>query len=59
MSNGQHASPPTLDGQPGLVERVSEIRATRPQAIAEVVGLLGAWLAVGVTHVLRRTGLPS
>jgi len=24
-----------------------------------VVGLLGAWLAVGVTHVLRRTGLPS
>src|SRR3984893_11904894 len=38
MSNGQTASAPTLDGQPGLVERISEIRATRPQAIAEALG---------------------
>jgi hypothetical protein len=38
MSNGQHASEPTLNGQTGLVERISEIRATRPQAIAEALG---------------------
>jgi hypothetical protein len=37
MANGQYASTPTLDGQLELVERVSEIRATRPQAIAEAL----------------------
>jgi hypothetical protein len=36
MSNGPHP-PPSLDGQLKLVEQVSEIRATRPQAIAEAL----------------------
>ena len=37
MSNSQHPRAPSLDGQLKLVERVSEIRATRPQAIAEAL----------------------
>jgi hypothetical protein len=37
MSNSQYAPAPSLDGQLKLVEHVSEIRATRPQAIAEAL----------------------
>jgi hypothetical protein len=37
MSNGQYASAPMRDGQLRLVERVTEIRATRPRAIAEAL----------------------
>jgi hypothetical protein len=36
MSHGHPAA--ALDGQPGLIERISEIRATRPLAIAEALG---------------------
>src|ERR671938_180809 len=37
MTNGQLAASPARDGRLGLVERVSEVRATRPQAIAEAL----------------------
>jgi hypothetical protein len=38
MTHAEPAAASTLDGQLGLVARVSEIRATRPQAIAEALG---------------------
>jgi hypothetical protein len=37
MSHANYVPPPSLDGQLKIVERVSEIRATRPHAIVEVL----------------------